>query len=151
MLCRRCWELCDFWITFNEPNVYATEGYVLGSYPPGEQQIVRAFQVMRNMLQAHVQSFYVMRRLQPEGQIGYCLHYRLFDAANDLSPFDRGAAGLQETFFNWAILQAAETGRFSFPLKYTTHADKARCGDERLSRSKLLHPRYGQVRCDATC
>ena len=109
-------ELCDFWITFNEPNVYATQGYVLGSYPPGEQQIVRAFQVMRNMIQAHVQSFYVMRHLQPAGQIGYCLHYRLFDAANDLSLFDRGAAGLQETFFNWAILQVAETGRFSFPL-----------------------------------
>ena len=109
-------DLCDFWITVNEPNVYATQGYVLGAYPPGEQQIMRAFQVMRNMIQAHVQSFYAIRRLQPEGQIGYCLHYRLFEAANSLSPLDRGAAGLQETFFNWAILGAAETGRFIVPL-----------------------------------
>lgn len=109
-------DLCDFWITLNEPNVYATRGYVLGSFPPGEQQIVRAFQVMRNMVQAHVQSFYAIRRLQPEGQIGYCLHYRIFDAANNLSPFDRGAAGVQETLFNWALLQAAETGHFTFPL-----------------------------------
>ena len=109
-------DLCDFWITLNEPNVYATRGYVLGSFPPGEQQIVRAFQVMRNMIQAHVQSFYAIRRLQPEGQIGYCLHYRLFDAANNLSPFDRGAAEMQETLFNWALLQAAETGHFTFPL-----------------------------------
>ncbi len=109
-------DLCDFWITLNEPNIYATRGYVQGSFPPGEQQIVHAFQVTRNMIVAHVRSFYAIRRLQPEGRIGYCLHYRLFEAANDLSPLDRGAAGLQETFFNWVILQAAETGRFTFPL-----------------------------------
>jgi beta-glucosidase len=109
-------DLCDFWVTINEPNVYATQGYVIGSTPPGEQDIIRAFQVMRNMIQAHVESFYAIRQLQPAGQIGYCLHYRLFDPANRLSPLDRGAATLQDTFFNWAILQAAETGHFTLPF-----------------------------------
>ena len=109
-------DLCDFWLTINEPNVYATQGYVIGSSPPGEQDIIRAFHVLRNLVQAHVQAFYAIRRLQPEGQIGYCLHYRLFDPANRLSPLDSSAAGLQDTFFNWAVLQATETGRFPFPL-----------------------------------
>jgi beta-glucosidase len=109
-------DLCDFWITLNEPNVYITQGYVIGAYPPGEQNIPHALHVMRNMIQAHVETFYAIRRLQPGGQIGYCLHYRLFDPANHLSLLDRSAAGLQETFFNWAILEAAETGRFTFPL-----------------------------------
>ena len=110
-------DLCDFWVTINEPNVYATQGYVIGSSPPGEQDIIRAFQVLRNLVQAHVQAFYAIRRLQPEGQIGYCLHYRLFDPANRLSPLDSSAASLQDTFFNWAVLQATETGKFPFPLK----------------------------------
>ena len=109
-------DLCDFWVTINEPNAYATQGYVIGSFPPGERGIIRAFQVLRNLVQAHVQSFYAIRRLQPEGQIGYCLHYRLFDAANRLSPLDSSAAALQDTFFNWAVLQASETGKFPFPL-----------------------------------
>jgi beta-glucosidase len=109
-------DLCDFWVTVNEPNVYATQGYELGSFPPGEQNILRTFQVLRNLLQAHVETFYAIRRLQPEAQIGYCLHYRLFDPADPLSLLDHAVAGLQDTFFNWAVLQAAETGRLPFPV-----------------------------------
>ena len=109
-------DLCDFWVTINEPNVYAAQGYVIGSSPPGERDIIRAFQVLCNLVQAHVQAFYAIRRLQPEGQIGYCLHYRLFDPANHLSPLDSSAAGLQDTYFNWAVLKAMETGKFTFPL-----------------------------------
>ncbi len=109
-------DLCDFWVTINEPNVYAAQGYVIGSSPPGERDIIRAFQVLCNLVQAHVQAFYAIRRLQPEGQIGYCLHYRLFDPANRLSPLDSSAAAAQDTFFNWAVLKAMETGKFTFPL-----------------------------------
>lgn len=109
-------DLCDFWITINEPNVYATQSYLLGSYPPGEHDMTRTLQVLRNLIQAHVQAFYAVRRIQPQGRIGYCLHYRLFDPAIPFLPLDRVTAGLQDTFFNWAPLQAAETGHFPFPL-----------------------------------
>lgn len=109
-------DLCDFWITINEPNVYATLGYVIGMYPPGEHNVHHAFQVLRNLVQAHVEAFYTIRLLQPEGQIGYCLHYRILDPANRLSPLDHSVAGLQDSLFNWAALEAAETGRFPFPL-----------------------------------
>lgn len=108
-------DLCDFWVTINEPNVYAFQGYSLGTFPPGEQHLVQAFQVLRNMIQAHVEAFYIIRRLQPEAQIGYCLHYRLFDPANVFSLLDRGVAYLQDNCFNWAALQASENGHFVFP------------------------------------
>ena len=102
-------DLCDFWVTINEPNVYAAQGYVIGSSPPGERDIIRASQVLCNLVQAHVQAFYAIRRLQPEGQIGYCLHYRLFDPANRLSPLDSSAAAMQDTYFNWAVLKAMQS------------------------------------------
>jgi beta-glucosidase len=108
-------DLCDFWITINEPNVYAIEGYHTGHFPPGEKDLCKAFLVLRNMLQAHVEAFYMIRRLQPQAMIGYCLHYRLFDPANPFSHLDRSIAYVQETFFNWAVLRAGETGRFTFP------------------------------------
>ncbi|HVB21795.1 MAG TPA: family 1 glycosylhydrolase [Ktedonobacteraceae bacterium] len=108
-------DLCDFWITVNEPNVYATEGYAFGVFPPGERNVVRALQVLRNIMQAHVEAFYAIRRNQPAAQIGNCLHYRVFDPALKFFPPDRGVASLQETLFNWSPLQAAETGRFPFP------------------------------------
>jgi beta-glucosidase len=109
-------DLCDFWITINEPNVYAVMGYLLGSFPPGEHNLARALEVMRNLLQAHIQAFYAISELQPQARIGYCLHYRLFDPARAFWPPDTLAASVQEESFNWALLRAAETGRFSFPL-----------------------------------
>lgn len=109
-------DLCDFWITVNEPNVYAVEGYVLGTFPPGAQNITRGLWVLRNLLQAHVEAFYAIRALQPQAQIGYSLHYRLFDPAFSLSLLDRGAAGVQEALFNWTPLQACERGTFPSPL-----------------------------------
>ncbi|GAC1405735.1 MAG: glycoside hydrolase family 1 protein [Ktedonobacteraceae bacterium] len=108
-------DLCDFWMTINEPNVYAIQGYELGVFPPGEQNVGRTLQVSRLLVHAHVEAFYAIRRIQPEAQIGYCLHYRLFDPANPLSLLDRSVARLQETLFNWSTLQAAESGRFPFP------------------------------------
>ncbi|QBD82397.1 glycoside hydrolase family 1 protein [Ktedonosporobacter rubrisoli] len=108
-------DLCDFWVTINEPNVYAVEGYLLGTFPPAEQDMRKTFYVLHNLLQAHIEAFYAIRRIQPRAQIGYCLHYRLFDPANPLSPLDRSTAELHNTFFNWGILQAAESGSFPFP------------------------------------
>ncbi len=109
-------DLCNFWVTINEPNIYAILGYQLGAYPPGEENLLLAVRILRNLIQAHVEAFYAMRSLQPQAQIGYCLHYHLFDAAVPISPFDRGVAGLHDTFFNWAALRAAEAGRFTFPF-----------------------------------
>src|SRR5438094_2030468 len=48
-------DLCSFWVTLNEPNVYATQGYVTGSFPPGEHNTMHALRVLRNMIQAHVE------------------------------------------------------------------------------------------------
>lgn len=109
-------DLCDFWITINEPNVYTALGYVLGTYPPGKHSLLAAKRVICNLLQAHIEAFFVIRRQQPEAQIGYCLDYRLFDPARVYSPLDQGFAWLHETFFVWSTLQAGETGNFTFPL-----------------------------------
>lgn len=108
--------LCNFWITFNEPNVYAFLGYVLGRFPPGEKNTLRGLRVLRNLMEAHVETFYAIVRVQPQSETGYCLNYRLMEPASPLSPLDRLAASVQETFYNWGILQAGETSNFPFPL-----------------------------------
>jgi beta-glucosidase len=105
-------DLCDFWITINEPNIYAVEGYLHGVFPPGEHDLVQTLHVLRNLVQAHVEAFYAIRHIQPQAQIGYCLHYRLFDPLNKFSLLDHSAAVMQRNFFNWATLRAGETGRF---------------------------------------
>jgi beta-glucosidase len=109
-------DLCDFWLTINELNVYTVQGYVQGTYPPGKQSLLYARRVLHNLVQAHAEAFYAVRRLQPHAQIGYCLDYRPFDPVHVYSPLDCSLSWLYENYFSWATLQAGETGRFPFPL-----------------------------------
>jgi beta-glucosidase len=109
-------DLCDFWVTINEPNVYAYMGYLLGTFPPGEKDVMRGLHVLRNLAQAHVEAFYAITRAQPQSEVGYCPNYRLMDPSSPLSPLDRFAAFVQETFYSWGLVKAGETGRFPFPL-----------------------------------
>jgi beta-glucosidase len=46
-------EYVNLWVTINEPNVYATEGYLEGLFPPGKKDLRAAFKVMRNMVRGH--------------------------------------------------------------------------------------------------
>nr|BBH95223.1 beta-glucosidase [Thermogemmatispora argillosa] len=109
-------DLCSFWLTINEPNVYAFLGYLTGEFPPGERAVLRALRVLRNLMAAHVQAFYAIRELQPEGQIGYCLNYRPLDPASPWSPLDRAVASLQDKFYNRVALQLAEGQHLPWPL-----------------------------------
>jgi beta-glucosidase len=45
------------WCTINEPMVYATQGYLLGHFPPGQRNLKRAYQVAENMLRAHAKAY----------------------------------------------------------------------------------------------
>jgi beta-glucosidase len=115
---RQLGDLCDFWITFNEPNTYAAMGYAFGIFPPGQRSLAAAYRVIHNILQAHVEAFYAITELQPVARVGYCLQYRLFDPLRVRHPLDRATAYVREHTFNWALLNAAEHGHFSFPLNF---------------------------------
>lgn len=113
-------DLCDFWVTLNEPNIYAVQGYQMGEFPPGERDLLRAVRVLHNLMRAHVEAFYAIRLHQPQACIGYCLHYRLLDPAFFLSPLDHAVAGVQDSYFNWNALKLAEEGRYAFPWNLLT-------------------------------
>src|SRR5581483_6692800 len=95
-------DLCDFWLTINELNVYTVQGYVQGTYPPGKQSLLYARRVLHTLVQAHAEAFYAIRRLrlQPQAQIGYCLDYRPFDPVHVFSPFDCSLSWLYEKYFS---------------------------------------------------
>jgi len=68
----------DMWCTINEPNVYATEGFVFAHFPPGKSNIQTAFRVLVNMARAHAACYKIIHELQPQAKVGFALHYRGF-------------------------------------------------------------------------
>jgi beta-glucosidase len=52
--------LCDkvnYWVTINEPMVYAYHSYILGSWPPQEKSFLKAKEVIDNMVKSHVMAY----------------------------------------------------------------------------------------------
>jgi beta-glucosidase len=79
--------LCDnvhFWVTINEPMVYAYHSYVLGIWPPQENSFLKAKIVIDNLTSCHIeayrliQSIYKKRNL-PQPLISIAHNFQVFE------------------------------------------------------------------------
>ncbi|MGH9546668.1 MAG: glycoside hydrolase family 1 protein [Terriglobales bacterium] len=108
-------DLCRFWVTFNEPNVYAACGYVLGEFPPGHKgQLLNALRVNRIQARAHVLAYRAIHEMVPEARVGWAQHYVVFEPVPGRA--SRWVAGLLDLLFNHTFLDLIESGRFGFPF-----------------------------------
>jgi beta-glucosidase len=110
-------DLVSEWITINEPNVYATQGYVFGDWPPGEKSLTKAMAVMSHLAEAHIRAFGLIHAISPSARVGVAHHLRVFDPANRYSPVDLAGARTMENLFQSALLDAMSYGRFRLPLR----------------------------------
>lgn len=110
-------DLCRDWVTFNEPNVYAALGYVLGEFPPGGKgELLRAVRVLSGMGRAHARAYNSIHQLQPLAQVGWAHNYVVFQPAAAGGKLDRLVASLAGELFNNSFLRVIEEGRMPFPL-----------------------------------
>lgn len=108
-------DLCRLWVTFNEPNVYAACGYVLGEFPPGRKgEILNALRVNMTQARAHVLAYRAIHELVPEARVGWAQHYVVFEPVG--GAMDRWMAGILDRLFNHTFLDLIETGRLAFPF-----------------------------------
>jgi beta-glucosidase len=63
-------DLCDFWITINEPWVYLSEGYLHGRWPPERRDPMAAYKVGKHMLLAHQTAYRIIHEIQPKAKVG---------------------------------------------------------------------------------
>src|SRR5690606_39488849 len=61
-------DLCDMWITINEPLVYVAQGWVRGIWPPMEGSPAGTVRVFRNMLLAHGVAYQTIHTCAPDAQ-----------------------------------------------------------------------------------
>lgn len=110
-------DLVRYWVTLNEPGVYASQGWILGVWPPNRSGDMRgAFTVLRNMALAHGRAYHAMKAEQPDARIGVAHHWRLFDPANPNRRGDRLIAAIRNRLMNLAFPIAIRHGRLIPPL-----------------------------------
>ncbi len=98
-------DLCCLWVTFNEPNVYTSMGYMLGEFPPGRFGDFRAaFQVINAIARIHAEAYQTIHALQPEAQVGWAHNYIVFVPEKPASHLDRWVTGMVNAMFNESFL-----------------------------------------------
>ena len=69
-----------FWITLNEPLVYATHSYLKGAWPPQKKNPLYLLLVIRNLVRAHRTAYKILKEINKDSQIGISKHNIYFDA-----------------------------------------------------------------------
>lgn len=104
-------DVCSDWVTFNEPNVYTSMGYVLGEFPPGKRgDFVSTVKVMLAMLRAHAAAYRVLHRQRSDVQVGFTVNLQRFAPENPKSLADRITTRFFEDAFNGSFVHGLETG-----------------------------------------
>ena len=142
----------SYWVTINEPNLYAFASYFLGYFPPAKKNLLSAVRVLGNMIRGHAAAYHAIHEIQPSARVGIAHHYRPVYPAKSWSPFDQIAVSLMKDVFNESFPRALETGLFKtilgwqrIPQAQKTHdfigvnyytRDRIRL---RLSKSEFLY------------
>ena len=90
-------DLVSDWITINEPNVYATNGYFFGDWPPGHKSFSETFTVLENMAFCHIRCYQMLHATREamgysDTMVGFANHLRVFEPENPKNPMQAATA-----------------------------------------------------------
>jgi beta-glucosidase len=105
-------DLCSDWLTFNEPNVYGSLGYVLGEFPPGRTGDFIAYsRTVRAMLSAHAAAYRVLHRRSSAANVGFTVNLQRFAPERPHHLGDRLLTRVLERSFNAIFLRGLTPSR----------------------------------------
>ena len=115
-------DLVSDYITINEPNVYATNSYFFGLWPPAATSLGRTLKVMENLAFCHVEAYRLIHRKRSalgytDTMVGCANHLRVFAPKSPKNPWHRLCSRLGSFLFQDALTQAMTLGKFPFPLR----------------------------------
>lgn len=69
-----------FWITLNEPEVYAANSYLKGEWPPCKKNLFVYLKALSNLTVAHKKAFLAIKSIDAGAQVGVAKHNVYFEA-----------------------------------------------------------------------
>jgi beta-glucosidase len=104
-------EYCSLWVTINEPNVYAFQGWLLGIFPPGKKDLNLTFRVYTNLIKGHALAYRAIHQVQRQARVGIAQHYRAERPAGPLKFLDNLPARVIAQGFNESFNDALVDGK----------------------------------------
>ncbi len=92
-------------LTLNEPNVYATFGYVTAEWPPQEKNYWSATLVVLHQVRAHKQAYKILKQENPQLQVGIAMQLANIQAKRPHNMFDEMSTKFMRYAWNWWFLR----------------------------------------------
>lgn len=109
-------DLCQEYVTINEPNIYVANSYLMGIWPPAAKSVSKGMQVFKNMALSHISAYQEIHRICKGAKVGFANHMRVFVPFSSKNPFETVSAKLMRHFFQDIITKSMATGRLQFPI-----------------------------------
>jgi beta-glucosidase len=71
----------NFWVTLNEPDVVASQSYILGAWPPQKKNLFIYYCALKNLIKAHKLAYVVIKKINPNAKAGIAKHQISFELA----------------------------------------------------------------------
>jgi len=91
-----------YWITINEPIVYASHGYLKGDWPPQKKSPRLYFRVIRHLESAHRHAANAIKIIDHNSLVGISKHNIFFD--NEKGSFNHFLRGIVDWWWNYHFL-----------------------------------------------
>lgn len=132
-------EYVDFWVTINEPELYAAQGYLMGVHPPQVKSVFTAWKVINNLIYAHnTMAQYI--RLNTKQPVSMAFNQTDLQPAGFLGSL---AAGLSDYLINEYILKRVVKNCDYIGLNYYFHHHIGLFGVRKHSHSQHSHTDRG--------
>jgi len=134
-------DLCNHMSTMNEPNVYATHGWLYGAWPPFRRgrilwrplskedgtsrsshsrpsfgNVLRYFKVVRNLTKTHVMTYRSIKQIKPDLEVSVVKHVHVFAAGDKW--YQKLLAQLANSFQSYQFLDAVRNDCDAIGLNY---------------------------------
>lgn len=121
--CQKVFEILNknfkpLWFTFNTFEGYAMPGYSQAEKPPFKKDMKLAINVLKNLLEAHVQVYRALKQIDSDSKIGIYKNIHQIDPWNLLNPFDRLMSYFAEYLTNTVIYNFFKTGVFKVKIPF---------------------------------
>ncbi|MFN4150976.1 MAG: family 1 glycosylhydrolase, partial [Candidatus Sericytochromatia bacterium] len=67
----------QYWVTFNEPNVWIPSAYLIGLFPPGRKNPISTVKAAWNLLKAHSKAYDLIHKLDSDAMVSSNVFYIL--------------------------------------------------------------------------
>ena len=109
-----------FFITINEPNIYASQSYLKGFWPPQKKNFFLYRRVLNNLVRAHCRAYSAVKKIDSQIQVGIAKNMIYFEAV-DNNLVNSSLKKLSDYFYNLWLLNEIKNHQDFIGLNYYFH------------------------------